>query len=82
MYTRILFTVFVCSLLACQPERDQIEIRPYPVDNTQQRVVMGLADLETAITSDWATQTATLLATVGTLRTITNDTNLLAAQTA
>ncbi len=82
MYTRILLAVFVGSLLACQPERDQIEIRPYPVNTKQQRVVMGLAELETAITADWATQTAMLLATVGTLRTTPNDANLLAAQTA
>lgn len=82
MYRPILLTVFVGSLLACQPERDQIEIRPYPIDDTQQQVVAGLATLEAAITTDWAAQTAKLLTAVGTLRTTPNDAHLLAAQTA
>lgn len=79
----LIFLALVLSILAsCQSEYDQIEIQPYPVNPAQVQVVQGLASIEVAITSEWATATNGLQTAVTTLIQTPTEANLAAARQA
>ena len=83
-FTTINAIAISCSLAiiisGCKDDFDNIKTESYPIDNAQQQTIQGLAQIEKAITLNWATASTNLNTGVATFNAASSDANLTAVQ--
>lgn len=81
-YFRYLLVAGLLGLGGCKKDYDDIVVSRFPVDTDQEQVLSGLADIESAIVSDWLTATTSLQTAVATFTTSPAAATLQQAQAA
>jgi Di-haem oxidoreductase, putative peroxidase len=67
-------------VLGCKSDFDNVEVKRFPLNSDQSQVLQGLATIEFAIVSDWATAVANLRNAVKELKNNSTDIHLKSAQ--